>query len=683
MSEEKEYTKVNIEKPTEEEIQEEKEMVDMAKEIDDLEESVRDSEEGNSFMEEPIDYSKVEFDSNGIPVITIEDIKNFSIFDFMGIPREMLATQIQMMYQTLLEFVENQKLSDDNPDKVVYTEQQIKEIQEAKDFLARIQLKSRDKEEIIRSNRIHQASEQGIIFNIFTVALFKNYILENKDLFSKDLSIFDNLKQENYTSIFLKMMKLDFDDYKLDILDYITEPYRITNIADKYNSIFKRVFFYLSNFFRYKAASHTEKTINTLSSSLIDKFYDAFAVSIVHNEDLQKKFIDKVFKSKDPNKELSEDEKIESIRNQLEKNKAYQEFMNYTNKDEVLNKMYSIANKVFENIEKLTSDFKLKKDFINHLIILEKELTEKMNSIMNNYKIEIKPEDENLLFEKFATTIIENVKKYDDPPKDETSLLSEDRKSVQITDEESLEEMYKNYIDDNAQAIRDDYTVKHYPVLEKVKLYKNLSEAIAYYLSDTTNKDYAYKLIVTLVHYIVQDLSFKTLYKNFIMRMYDQSYTNLMIPLETRIEDILSNQETMSAIKNSYSANSLGSKFKELLTGNLLYDMASCTSISEFSDTSDDYMDNMYKFYNALKEPRIEMKIMALCYMFDHNRLDTVRYKILDLSLDLLLKTLDSFDSIYDENAYHKKEMEKEKLLESAEKYRLKKANKRKRRSKK
>ena len=85
------------------------------------------------------------------------------------------------------------------------------------------------------------------------------------------------------------------------------------------------------------------------------------------------------------------------------------------------------------------------------------------------------------------------------------------------------------------------------------------------------------------------------------------------------------------------------------------------------------------KFYNALKESRIEMKIMALCYMFDHNRLDTVRYKILDLSLDLLLKTLNSFDSIYDENAYLKKEMEKEKLLESAEKHRMKKANKRKR----
>ena len=651
-----EVTKIQLDKPTEEEIKETDpdgmcDHVDMMSEINELE-SENIDEDGESF-DTTIDLSTIELDNDGVPVVTEEDLNSFQAFtnlssSVMGMKGDIFAGHLNQIFleikENVNEYIQRQKIE---PDSI--TEEERAQFDQNIQMLATIQKEGRNKEERIKLNKYYEAFDQAVIFDVFCTMLWRELIENKKEpfkFFDYKLSLLENLKSENYGTLLLKMIYQYINDLSKDsnIVSFLKLG-SLDIYFNKYGSIYRRLFMYIGNVMKAKAALQCEKTINTLSSSIFDKVYDTIAISAVNNNDLQKIFIEKAF-GDIATDEKAIDEKINTLGSQLESKNAYSELMSDATKDEMLNKMYKVTESIFNLMNKLSSDFDTKESFKNHLIKLLNEIEIEEKKILTKYNCKS--------FDDFAKQITDKIKEYDMPPMAENAqndLIQ--NQNINEMSEEELEKIYSENLDAQSQIVRDKFTATHYPILEKMKVFRNLKIAISYYLSEPEDKTKAYNLIITLFTHYIQNLSLTTIFLANFHSLFDNKFINFAISnMEEPIETILNNKESLDFVKSRYGGNQLSIKNKEINIGRMLYDTAYHISMTEYSDTSDDYTDNIYKFYNTGDNVLKEFQIRPVVDMLKYNNLEALRYNTLDLNISIIQLVLDKFESIFDANSY-------------------------------
>lgn len=649
-NEDEQYTELKLEKSSDEEtIQENDGHVDMVGEMDDVAPESKNEEEDTEIEDEPpIDLSTIELDDDGIPVLTNQDIKQLTIFQMMNISQQQLLMNVQMTRSTLLKYAENAKLPDDDPDKIKLIQEDIDAIENGKQFLARLQVMARDKEEILRNGRLQDASEQGIIFSIFITAMYRNFIENPKqrDFFpSPELSISDYLKENNYSTYFTQRVgyRIQHSNENNDILNkFISKPEAFTRLGLQYDTTFVRIFYYLANFFKFSAAGQSEKTINSLTSSIVDKLYDCVSIATVNDKDVQNRFLDIAFYSLNKNED-ERDQKIASIKEQLDKNLFYNEFMEFANKDELIQSIVDLINKLYDIVDKLCSDFDTKQEFIDYLIKLVEYCNKEQEKILKKYK--------KADYHEFATWIIDTIKSTDIPDKKKKDEDEEDKR-ISVT-EETLEEIEEELLHEEAQIHKDKFTPSHYPILEMMKIYRAMEEHASYYIKDSTNPKQAYPLIISLLHFYIVSNIYSTLQEDYYSVMYSKDITNLSIDYDKSIKDMYEDESVKEIAKN-YSGNHMSGKFKEILVGHLLNDISTCMAFTEFSGNSDEYIDNAYKYYNTDDNMLPELELMPVTKMYRRNNVTSLRYYNFKEIVKVLSSSLDKFDTLFDKSAYEK-----------------------------
>lgn len=647
--EKQEFTELKLEKSNEE-VLEEDDYVDMVGEMNSsaTESSENQNEEDiEEFNEPPIDLSTVELDEDGIPVLTNQDLKQLTIFQMMDVTQQQLLMNVQMTRATLMRYIENGKLPDGDPDKIELAKEDYEAIENGKQFLARLQVMARDKEEIMRNGRLQDASEQGIIFSIFITSVYRNFIenAKQRDFFpSPELSLTEYLKDNNYSTYFTQRIGYRIRNTKdnNDILNkFISRPESLTRLGFQYDTTFVRIFYYLANFFKYSAAGQSEKTINSLTSSIVDKLYDAVSIATVNDKDVQNRFLDIAFYSLNKNED-ERDQKIASIKEQLDKNLFYNEFMEYADKDELIKSICDLINKLYDVVYKLCSDFDTKQQFIDYLGKMIEYCSKEQEKILKKYK--------KADYHEFATWIIDTIKEVDIPEKKKKE--DEEDKRI-VIGEDTLEEIEEELLHEEAQIHKDKFTPSHYPVLEMMKIYKAMEEHASYFIKDSTNPKQAYPLIISLLHFYIVSNIYSCLQEDYYSVMYSKEITNLSIDMDKSIQDMFTD-ESIKEIAKNYSGHHITGKFKEILVGHLLNDISTCMAFTEFSSNSDEYVDNAYKYYNTDENMLPELEIMPITRMYRKNNVSSLRYYNFREIVRVLSDSLDKFDSIFDKSAYDK-----------------------------
>lgn len=647
--EKQEFTELKLEKSNEE-VLEEDDYVDMVGEMNSsaTESSENQNEEDiEEFNEPPIDLSTVELDEDGIPVLTNQDLKQLTIFQMMDVTQQQLLMNVQMTRATLMRYIENGKLPDGDPDKIELAKEDYEAIENGKQFLARLQVMARDKEEIMRNGRLQDASEQGIIFSIFITSVYRNFIenAKQRDFFpSPELSLTEYLKDNNYSTYFTQRIGYRIRNTKdnNDILNkFISRPESLTRLGFQYDTTFVRIFYYLANFFKYSAAGQSEKTINSLTSSIVDKLYDAVSIATVNDKDVQNRFLDIAFYSLNKNED-ERDQKIASIKEQLDKNLFYNEFMEYADKDELIKSICDLINKLYDVVYKLCSDFDTKQQFIDYLGKMIEYCSKEQEKILKKYK--------KADYHEFATWIIDTIKEVDIPEKKKKE--DEEDKRI-VIGEDTLEEIEEELLHEEAQIHKDKFTPSHYPVLEMMKIYKAMEEHASYFIKDSTNPKQAYPLIISLLHFYIVSNIYSCLQEDYYSVMYSKEITNLSIDMDKSIQDMFTD-ESIKEIAKNYSGHHVTGKFKEILVGHLLNDISTCMAFTEFSSNSDEYVDNAYKYYNTDENMLPELEIMPITRMYRKNNVSSLRYYNFREIVRVLSDSLDKFDSIFDKSAYDK-----------------------------
>lgn len=644
-----EYTELKLEKTEEDEENIEDGHVDMVGEMDDSNDKKEESDGDIDIEDEPpIDLSTIELDDDGIPVLTNQDLKQLSVFQMMDISPQQLLINVQMTRSTLLKYIENGKLADDNPEKIQLAKEDLEAIESGKQFLARLQIMARDKEEILKNGKLQDASEQGIIFSIFTTSVYRNFIENPKqrDFFlSPELSFSDYLKENNYATYFTQRVgyRINHTNIENDILNkFISRPESFTRLGLQYDSTFTRIFYYLANFFKYSAAGQSEKTINSLTSSIVDKLYDCISIATVSDKDIQNRFLDIAFYSMNKN-ETERDQKIASIKDQLDKNLFYNEFMEFANKDELIKSICDLINKLYDVVYKLCSNFDTKQLFIDYLTKIVEYCNKEQEKILKKYK--------KADYHEFATWIIDTIKSVDIPEKKKKDNDDEEKDKRITIGEDTLEEIEEELLHEEAQIHRDKFTPAHYPVLEMMKIYRAMEEHCSYYIKDNTNPKQTYPLVISLLHFYIVSNVYSCLQEDFYSIMYSKEITNLSFDIDKSIQDLYSD-ESIKEIAKNYSGHHISGKFKEILVGHLLNDISTCMAFTEFSNNSDEYIENAYKYYNTDDNMLPELEILPVTKMYQRNNVTSLRYYNFKEIVKVLDSALDKFDSIFDKTSY-------------------------------
>ena len=204
-----------------------------------------------------------------------------------------------------------------------------------------------------------------------------------------------------------------------------------------------------------------------------------------------------------------------------------------------------------------------------------------------------------------------------------------------------------------------------------------MEEHASYFIKDSSNPKQAYPLIISLLHFYIVSNIYSCLHEDFYSVMYSKDITNLSVDMDKPIKDMYSD-ESIKEIAKNYSGHHITGKFKEILVGHLLNDISTCMAFTEFSSNSDEYMDNVYKYYNTDDNMLPELEIMPVVQMYQKNNVTSLRYYNFKEVVKVLNSSLDKFDSIFDKEAYenikkHDKTIEQNKLKKKTRSKRKKK----------
>ena len=674
------------------------------------------------------DLSACELDARGVPVLSAKDLDNITYYSsFVGMPPEQMMTNIKNLYKEINDYFEYMSLPEDQRDPslaYIYNEDNFKSTIEV---LGKFQLEARSQ----NLNELDTASFTSMIENanvsqLFLTSLCVNNIFNkenNNDILDSDLSLGDNLKNENYYTIFVKELK-----NRIDKSDILTKPDKLLsnepydkNIK-KFNEIYQLMFNHIGNRYAYNANSQTNKILDSIFNIVIEYWNRITRYAYMNDPEYRVAYSKMIAKEVNvPDEKLDEfiSDKMQRIEEILKKDLLYYSLKNHSDENKLIAKSIVLSKRMYNLAEKITDEFSNKEFFIGYLKENCISLDKFLNLVYEKYGIELKKEVvdiENALQEENneeKTNINENeksplsqleeiisseIRKYEIAPDKKTNFdLEEIERSVdgaptnKVEDASSEFEKYQKMQEEKAgpQAKRDKYSARNYPFLESAKFATGSLKNIVSYVSNSDKINYAMQLLNELIaNYITTEI-YKVLDQSGIMRRDHSDFLVSNIDLKTPIKDLDEKVFDESRRNNPYK--SITSKYQTDICGSYLDELSACITVTETCADSDEMLKDICLYY-GVNESSVSSfeQIRSLDLFYRHNNINQIRYTVFDTILSIYDKMITDIDIMTAQGndvlkdrmlELSKLEEEREKMIQERIRMRQNKKNKKKRKS--
>lgn len=640
------------------------------------------------------DYSDIEFDSRGVPVLNAKDLENICYYaTFVGFKKEELLMQIQSLYSDIdayFKYHETPKEERDADLKDMYSPEAF---ESTKKTLASFQRDARSKDiDELENMNVSQVIENTNVVQLWITSLFLNHIMEKDNVFNHEISIMENFASNNYYSIFLKevIQMIEKKSINNTELKRYFETDFYTSLLNKFSYYYRTIFYHLgASRFMYRLGAQTNRIQDSINSIIPEFYHKCTRYAFIHDEKVKERFKE-IFQSdsETPLTESDIDQRLMQVRSILEKDQLYYELNNYMDDENLLAKSGELVNRIYDISEKFTKDFPNKTSFINLLTRVCNDLSDYVQTIFKKFKVEN--------IEELTNYIVEECKKYEEPPEEKKKDLEKlerevdeqfdatdrDRKEVENAGSE-IEKFAKEQREksDLPQGKRDKFTPANYPYLETARYTLNLLRDIVDYIENPNNLKKSNILVMQLVYNYINNIVYSVIDNHGFYRKGRRDFIYNMIDLDKPIVD-LNPEEIIKENKESES-QMFGIHYQEELLGVFLEELSTAITVTEVCKTSDDMMSDLYMYYNTHEHQKEDETIRAINLCYKKNNVMSVRYMNMKSMLKIYNLVLDFVERIIsDDNDIAKFESQIwEKEKQQAE-YLQQQRNKRKPRSK-
>ena len=645
---------------------------------------LEDNEEEGEF-----DYSDIEFDERGVPVLNSKDLENICYYSsFVGMDKKQMLEHIKTLYADLDQYFRYKELPEEERDESLKEMYSDESFEATKKTLATFQREARSKtlKELEEMN-VTQVIENANVTQLWLTSLYLNHISkENDTIFPKDLSLEEILRKNNYYSIFLKEVDNLIDVKKQNNQNIIKRLFDLdfySSIIGKFSAYFKTIFFHVG-FSRvmYKVGAHTNKIQDSINS-IIPEYYHRFTrYAFIHDEKFKeryKKLVDTDSETPLTEKEL--DEKVLQVKEILEKDQLYYELMNYTDDDNIIEKSCNLINRIHDISEKFTTNFKNKDKFLELLQRVCGYLTEYVNSVYKKYKVN------NL--EELGKFIVTECNKYEEPPaktmekleKDVDKQLGDnDNRDEKLKVENAMDEINKfadeqNNEENKSQGERDKFTPFNYPFLESVKYALGLLKDLVEYIQSPTNLKKANVVVIQFVFNFFNHIVYSVLDSYGLERRGKKDFFLRFIDLTKPINE-LNNEEIVKKNKEEPSQG-FTSSYQDELIGVMMEELSTAITITEVCHNNEDMMADIFDYYNTKEHENEKDTIRIISLTYQKNNVIDIRHENTKTLLSIYNKTLDLIEElISDDNKIDIFYKEIEQLIQSQNMYNERRKNK-------
>ena len=634
------------------------------------------------------DYSDIEFDSRGVPVLNSKDLENICYYaTFVRFKKEDLLMQIQSLYADIDNYLKYHETPEEERDpdlKDMYTPEAF---ESTKKTLASFQRDARSKDiEELENMNVSQVIENTNVMQLWITSLFMNHIVEKDNVFDNEISLMENFASNNYYSLFLKEVihMIEKKTANENELKRYFEPDFYTSLLNKFSYYYRTIFYHLGTArFMYRLGAQTNRIQDSINSIIPEFYHKCTRYAFIHDEKVKERFRD-IFQSDSevPLTDADIEQRLMQVRSILEKDQMYYELNNYMDDEKLLEKSGELINRIYDLSEKFTKDFPNKASFINLLTRICNDLSDFVQTIFKKFKVEN--------IEELTSYIIEECKKYEEPPEDKKKDLEKLEREVDeqfdATDRDQKEvENARDEIEkftqeqkeksDLPQGKRDKFTPNNYPYLEMARYTLNLLRDIVDYIENPDNLKKANILIMQLVYNFINNVVYSVIDSHGFYRKGRRDFIYQMIDLDKPISEL--NPEEIIKENKENPMSPFAIQYQEELLGVFLEELSTAITVTEVCKTSDDMMSDLYMYYNTHEHQKEEESIRAINLCYKKNNVMSVRYmnmksmlKIYNLVLDFVEKIISEDNNIakYESEIWEKEKQQAEYLQQQRNK---------------
>lgn len=638
--------------------------------------------------DEEIDFSDIEFDSRGVPVLNSKDLDNICYYStFVGMKKEMMLMNIKNIYADLDAYFKYWDLPEEERDE------SFKELYSKENFDATIktlakfqrEARSKDLKELEKMN-LSQVIENTNVTQLWLTSLFINHAVESQDVkvIDPEKSFEENLANNNYFSLFLKevansISKKTSDKKKEGKRIFELDFY--SSILNKFASYYRTIFYHVGfTRLKYRVGAHTNKIQESINHIIPEYYHRLTRIALDLNPEVKENVRNLFDMGREtPLTDKEFDEKILQVKDILEKDQLYYELLNHPDEDNVKNKICNMILRIYDLSKKLAKGFRNKETFINLLKRICEYLDSYIQDIYKKYNVE------NL--DQLTEYIIEECKKYEEPPEKTVEDMKEDvneQFGENLNEKEKVEnaieeiDKYEEEISDEtnkSQGERDKFTPNNYPFLESVRYSVNILKDFVEYINDPSDLKKANVLLIQLVYNYLNNIIYSVLDSHGFYRRGSNNFILQFIDTRKPVKELDYNTILKETKDNMISPLSVA--YQDELVGVFLEELTTAISISEVCKTSDDMMNDLYEYYDTkeYEDEKNIIRIIELCYK--KNNIIDIRYQNAKSIIEIYNLILDFIESlISDDNHIKEYSNEIESLLKQQEEYRQRRRNK-------